>query len=591
MTVGITELPPEGMQLGGVALAGDTERGTRTTDGLSLLFTTSGITVQGPQPQIERLLVWSGLDSASCHEKIDLPDGRAAAIMELTSGGQSIRFLLPTPAVSPGQVAYLDQALPAWLARYKGAPQPPAAAPSGAPAERATEPEVSEEVTTESEPMLATAGVAAATRTTAGTGSSTPWDSLAEDARMAGDDPVQRRHRLPFARRKAATAAVGAALATAGTVVDEPAVDKATAAPPRTDPVSPDPSTPTSGSTPVSGVAQASTGAAVTGMPPTAPPMDAKPLGIQPPPAVTGPPAGASGGAPETGVAAGDVAAAESPTFADAGPGVEEQGSGVVLADSAPRSRIGLVVAGVAVAGTLVAAGVALFAGSSDSTSPPPANPAATRSDALVAQTVNLHLSDLPPGWSTTTPVGTAVRPPVAPAAAQSAADATMGTCLGTDAATVSGLFGSGQLPGATAEATSPTFQSTAGPSFEMSAWTSTMASAGQAQALGSALSSANFLPCLTQYENALAASAVPGATVLTQPVTLPAPAGTQSFGVVSTYTLPGTGTEVVGQAFILGGRVLTKITPSTAGQAIPSDVFGAAYAKVADRVATAATR
>ena len=120
MTIGITELPPEGMQLGGVALAGDTARGTRTTEGLSLLFTTAGITVQGPQPQIERLLVWSGLDSATCNEKIVLPDGRNAAVMELTSGGQSIRFLLPTDTVSPGQAAYLDQALPAWLARYRG---------------------------------------------------------------------------------------------------------------------------------------------------------------------------------------------------------------------------------------------------------------------------------------------------------------------------------------------------------------------------------------------------------------------------------------------------------------------------------------
>ena len=102
MTVGITELPPEGMQLGGVALAGDAERGTKTTEGLSLLFTTAGITVQGPQPQIERLLVWSGLDSASCNEKVVLPDGRNAAVMELTSGGQSIRFLFPTETVTPG---------------------------------------------------------------------------------------------------------------------------------------------------------------------------------------------------------------------------------------------------------------------------------------------------------------------------------------------------------------------------------------------------------------------------------------------------------------------------------------------------------
>ena len=138
MTVGITELPPEGMQLPGVALAGDAERGTKTTEGISLLFTTAGITVQGPQPQIERLLVWSALDSATCREKIQLTDGREAAIMELTSGGQSIRFLLPTDTVSPGQAAYLDQALPTWLARYKGsavtappAPRPDASAPAG----------------------------------------------------------------------------------------------------------------------------------------------------------------------------------------------------------------------------------------------------------------------------------------------------------------------------------------------------------------------------------------------------------------------------------------------------------------------------
>ena len=63
----------------GVALAGDAERGTKTTEGISLLFTAAGVTVQGPQPQIERLLVWSALDSATCREKIQLPDGRDAA--------------------------------------------------------------------------------------------------------------------------------------------------------------------------------------------------------------------------------------------------------------------------------------------------------------------------------------------------------------------------------------------------------------------------------------------------------------------------------------------------------------------------------
>ena len=128
MTVGITELPPEGMQLPGVALAGDPERGTKTTEGISLLFTTAGVTVQGPQPQIERLLVWSALDSATCREKV-------AAARRPRGGhhgadlGRAVDPLPPARATPcrPGQAAYLDQALPTWLLRYKGAAAPVAA--------------------------------------------------------------------------------------------------------------------------------------------------------------------------------------------------------------------------------------------------------------------------------------------------------------------------------------------------------------------------------------------------------------------------------------------------------------------------------
>ena len=152
MTIGITELPPEGMQLPGVALAGDADRGTKTTEGISLLFTTAGITVQGPQPQIERLLVWTALDSATCHEPIVLSDGRDAVIMELKSGGQVIRFLLSSENVSPGQAAYLDQALPTWLARYKGSSATVLPAPMAtvAPGQEAEEAPVDAPVQTES---------------------------------------------------------------------------------------------------------------------------------------------------------------------------------------------------------------------------------------------------------------------------------------------------------------------------------------------------------------------------------------------------------------------------------------------------------
>ncbi|MDA8365609.1 MAG: hypothetical protein M0Z62_01450 [Actinomycetota bacterium] len=120
MTVGSMELPPEGMLLAGIALAGDEARGVATTHGLSLLFTAAGINVQGPQPGTERLLAWSGLESVACNEQTHLPDGTPAVVMQLTASGQTVRFLLPAGAVSAGQAAYLDQALPQWLARYGG---------------------------------------------------------------------------------------------------------------------------------------------------------------------------------------------------------------------------------------------------------------------------------------------------------------------------------------------------------------------------------------------------------------------------------------------------------------------------------------
>lgn len=141
MAVGAMELPPEGMLLGGVALAGDPARGIETTEGLSLLFTTKGITVKGDDPAAERHFAWSGLDAASCHGEVQRGGGRTATPLELTSAGQTIQFLLPSETVSPGQAAYLDQALPAWLERYRGTDAPPAAAasagsttPTGSPA-------------------------------------------------------------------------------------------------------------------------------------------------------------------------------------------------------------------------------------------------------------------------------------------------------------------------------------------------------------------------------------------------------------------------------------------------------------------------
>jgi hypothetical protein len=130
------DLPPEGMELAGVALASSSEGGA-TTPGLTLVFTAAGITVLHPQSQAESLVAWSGLDATRCNERLVLPNGMSAAVMELISDGHSLRFLLPADTVAPGQVAYLDKALPDWLARYKGAlvvpPVPVATAPAPPP--------------------------------------------------------------------------------------------------------------------------------------------------------------------------------------------------------------------------------------------------------------------------------------------------------------------------------------------------------------------------------------------------------------------------------------------------------------------------
>ena len=839
MTVGITELPPEGMQLPGVSLAGDAERGTKTTEGISLLFTTAGITVQGPQPQIERLLVWGALDSATCHELIQLPDGRDAAILELTSGGQSIRFLLPTDQVSPGQAAYLDQALPAWLARYKvvadtaatpptagtvtaaastaaadevgvtlpapgptvpvtttapvedarapevgaptfatagataavagglafqrptpdapngngstpsglsgpgpvdlvgsgapGAPlapmpgmQPPAPsaapAPPAAPAMQApppappapaapapaptfqAPPPPPPTVTTHADampPVAQPAGVAApdllpptapttwddpplgGPAAAAVAVEKAPWYKLAPSKSKQAKQPKQPKQ--PKQAKQSATveaglagAAVGAAAGATATKVPwykpAPRKSKASAAPevaaaaaaapaaeavvgspvgqapsfvappaagktpwyklspskkqaagvaapaaaagvvaaPAVQPPAPTLTPPTATKTPwykpaprkpkKAEVAAAAAGVATvthapvtpvestaTMPPPVTTPSEPVPLAVQPPAPATSPffPAAATPPAPAGPAWSGGATPGGAPG---------DGGGDVVLAGAGKKSNRTslLLLVGILVV-ALVGGGAYVLSKKNSTTSTPPSAPAgpspasAAAADTALAGAINLRLADLPTGWSAAAPAQAVVRPPVAPAAAQIAASATMGSCLGTSSAVVSGLFGTGSLPGQTSLVQSPTFQSAAGTSFEMGSRTATLTSAGQVQALDALFTNPKFDLCYQQYQTALVTAAVPGSTVQVQPVTLTAPAGVQSYGVVTTYTVPTSGTEVVGDAFLLGGRIVTSLQPTTSGASIPGPVFTPAYAAVAARVARAA--
>ncbi len=731
MTVGITELPPEGMQLPGVALAGDTDRGTKTTEGISLLFTTAGITVQGPQPQIERLLVWTALDSATCREVVQLSDGRDAAILELTSGGQSIRFLLPSNTVSPGQAAYLDQALPTWLARYKGVMGPVAPGSAAAEAVTATADEVGVALpqsgpVTSPAPSFVTAGAMAATAGAGamafdrsggggptggqggqggqGSGShpasppmtgqspsmtgqppaptaqspaptaqspappllsapspitqvpppSAPSAGVPPTAPFppatAWDDPPlaqtisnelmapAKKSRFALTRRKAkdadaasatADATMAAAAGAAAATGADAAIGATAPATGLPDEVRPDevqsatksswftlrrkakPAASDDGAGSVS--ADATPAMADAGPPPITPPSSTAPLAVQPPPPAmadagpapitppsstaplavqppppnpAGPVAGPIGHSipPWTGTGAGTGAGA------DAGPA---ETADVVLADSEAASRrpVRLALVAILVVVVIVGAGYLVSTRKSTSVSTPPASltPAqAAAADTATAGAINLRLANLPTGWTVVAPAQSVVRPPVAPAATQDAAAGTMAACLGTSAAVVSGLFGSGSLPGQTSLVQSPEFQSAAGSSFEMGSRTAMLSSAGVVQAFDAIFTNAKFVPCYQQYQATLVAAAVPGSSVQVQPVTLIGPPGVESYGVVSTYTVPGTGTEVVGDAFILGGRVVTELQPSTNGPSIPGAVFVPAFDAVAGRVAAA---
>jgi hypothetical protein len=210
---------------------------------------------------------------------------------------------------------------------------------------------------------------------------------------------------------------------------------------------------------------------------------------------------------------------------------------------------------------------------------------ATSAADIALAGSINLRLTDLPAGW-TRGAAGQVPRPPVAPAAAQVQAGQAMASCTGQSLAVVSGLFGSTLLPGAGAKVISPTFASGTDPGIQMFSTTTVLSSAAQARVLAAPFAATNFATCFGQYQSALVAAAVPGATAAVQTVALAAPAGVQSYGYVTTYAIPGQGTQVVGEAFIIGRSTETRLEPSTEGPAIPSTAFGPAYANVVGRVA-----
>jgi hypothetical protein len=265
------------------------------------------------------------------------------------------------------------------------------------------------------------------------------------------------------------------------------------------------------------------------------------------------------------------------------------------VATTAPKSNRTVLVVLFAVL-IIAIAGVAYFAVKRNSTTTTTPNTVATPSpipspavaDAALAATINLHLTDLPAGWAQSTTVNQQPRPPLAPPAAQVRATQALAGCLAQPVAMVSGLFGNSALPGQTAAARSPTFQSDSDPGIQMVSETTVMQTTADAHSLAVPFAAPNFAVCFGRYQSALVSAAVPGATAQVQTVQLTAPAGVTSFGYLTTLTIPNQGTEVIGQAFMLGGRTESLLEPSTNGPAVPSAPFSSAYDSMTARLAQA---
>ncbi len=221
-------------------------------------------------------------------------------------------------------------------------------------------------------------------------------------------------------------------------------------------------------------------------------------------------------------------------------------------------------------------------------TQPSVTTPSVPVADTALATTINLRLTDLPAGWNQTSSAGQATRPPIAPAAAQIQANRALAACVGVDYPIVAGLFGGSSLPGQTVTVRSPNYASGTDPNIQMYSATTIMRTAAQSQALALPFQNPNFPNCYGQYQTTLVSAAVPGATAQVQVVTLSAPTGVQSFGYLTTLAIPNQGSEVVGQAFMLGGRIETRLQPSTNGPAVPSEAFNPAYDAVVGRIGRA---
>ncbi len=121
------------VRLDEVYLSGSTDQGPAVVGGLALLADDHGLTVVGPQPSSVRTMPWGRASTIACRQPAQLPDGRAAVVLEVNIDGNALRFFVPQAYLGPEGAGTLEDRLTA-LARIPAALPPPVAIGGSEPA-------------------------------------------------------------------------------------------------------------------------------------------------------------------------------------------------------------------------------------------------------------------------------------------------------------------------------------------------------------------------------------------------------------------------------------------------------------------------
>ena len=114
------------VRLDEVYLSGSTGQGPAVVGGLALLADDHGLTVLGPQPSSARTMPWGRASTIACRQTAQLPDGRAAVMLEVDIDGNALRFFVPQANLGPQGAGALEELLTS-LAGVPAALSPPVA--------------------------------------------------------------------------------------------------------------------------------------------------------------------------------------------------------------------------------------------------------------------------------------------------------------------------------------------------------------------------------------------------------------------------------------------------------------------------------